>query len=244
MTNINADVKNSLVPTGRLRAAINRGNAVLVQSNPKTGAPTGVTVDLAHALAKRLSLPLELVLFDAAGAVFEALKRDAWDIAFLAIDPVRATEIEFTSPYVIIEGNYAVPTASRLNSLADIDKPENRIAVVGGSAYDLHLTRTIKSAKLLRSANADSSIAKFLDEKLEAIAGVKKALLNYIAGHPGLRMIEPPFMQIKQAMGTPHGRAAGAAYVKAFIEEMKASGFVAASLKRGGQEDATIAPLV
>lgn len=241
MTQIH-DVRESLAPTGRLRAAINRGNAVLVQSNPATGEPTGVTVDLARALGKRLSVPVDLVIFDAAGKVFEALKRAEWDVAFLAVDPVRAAEISFTAPYVIIEGNYAVRTDSPLQTSADVDRAGNRIAVAAGSAYDLHLTRAIKAATLVRAPGGDESMKQYESDHLEVAGGVRKALESYIAAHSGMRILEPPFMEIRQAMGTPRGREAGAVYLTGFIEEMKASGFIANSLKRAGQGDATIAP--
>jgi polar amino acid transport system substrate-binding protein len=232
----------SLAPTGRLRAAINRGNAVLVQSDPATGAPTGIAVDLARALGKRLSVPVEHVIFDAAGKVFEALRRQAWDVAYLAVDPLRAAEIAFTAPYVIIEGSYMVRADSPLRAADDVDRAGNRIAVAAGSAYELHLSRTIKSASLVRLPNGNEAMAAFERDKLEVAGGVRQALQNHMASDPGLRILEPPFMTIHQAMGTPRDRTAGAAYLKAFIEEMKASGFVAESLRRAGQADAAIAP--
>jgi len=232
----------SLAPTGRLRAAINRGNAVLVQADPATGAPTGIAVDLAHALGERLSVPVDHVIFDAAGKVFEALERQAWDVAFLAVDPVRAAEIAFTAPYVIIEGSYMVRNDSPLQSSADVDRAGNRIAVAAGSAYELHLSRAIKAASLVRLPNGNQAMAAFERQKLEVIGGVRQALQNHMASNPGLRILEPPFMTIHQAMGTPRDRTAGAEYLKAFIEEMKASDFVSDSLKRAGQADATVAP--
>ena len=158
---------------------------------------------------------------------------------FLAIEPVRAAEIEFTAPYVIIEGCYAVLQDSALKSPAEVDKPGIRIGVNVNSAYDLFLTRNLKHATLVRS---EDGAADFLKEKLEAAGGVKQALQKFIAANPDVRLIEPRFMEIRQAMGTAKGRLAGAAYLRAFIEEMKASGFVADALKRSGQHDAAVAP--
>jgi polar amino acid transport system substrate-binding protein len=158
---------------------------------------------------------------------------------FLAIEPVRAAEIEFTAPYVIIEGCYVVPKDSPLKSPADVDKPGIRVGVNKASAYDLFLTRSLKDATLVRSEDGAQT---FLDEKLEAAGGVKQALQQFIAANPGVRMIEPRFMEIRQAMGTAKGKLAGAKYLRGFIEEMKASGFVADALKRSGQGEATVAP--
>jgi polar amino acid transport system substrate-binding protein len=232
-----ADVLKELAPTGTLRASINLGNIVLANGTPDN--PGGVTPELARELAKRLGVPCALSCFDAAGKAFDALKAGKVDIVFLAIEPVRAAEIEFTAPYVIIEGCYAVLRDSPLQSPAEVDKPGIRIGVNVNSAYDLFLTRNLKHASLVRS---EDGAATFLKEKLEAAGGVKQALQQFIAANSNVRLIEPRFMEIRQAMGTAKGKLAGAAYLRAFIEEMKASGFVADALKRSGQHDATVAP--
>jgi polar amino acid transport system substrate-binding protein len=240
VSNISDDVVKQLSPTGKLRAAINLGNPVLAQGTPEN--PRGVTVDLARELARRTGLALELVPFAAAGKVFEALEAGgagAWDVAFLAIEPVRAAEIAFTAPYVIIEGVYLVPKNSALQTVADVDRPGVRIGVNKNSAYDLFLTRTLKHAQLVRG---ESGVALFVSEKLEAAAGVKQPIAAYAKKNPELRVMDGRFMEIRQAMGTPRGRAAAAAYLQTFVEEMKASGFVADALKRSNQPDAVVAP--
>src|SRR6478672_9018562 len=149
MSTVSPDVVKDLAPTGTLRASINLGNIVLAQGTPDS--PSGVTPELARELAKRLGVPSHLTCFDGAGKAFEALKAGQVDIVFLAIEPVRAAEIEFTAPYVIIEGVYAVPRDSKLNSPADVDQPGIRVGVNVASAYDLFLTRSLKHATLVRS---------------------------------------------------------------------------------------------
>ncbi len=235
-------VRSELAPTGKLRAAINFGNPVLAQKGPGTGEARGVSVDLARELGRRLGVPVELVTFDAAGKVFEALKTGAWDIAFLAIDPARAAEIAFTAPYVVIEATYLVPADSPLRTIEDVDREGVRVAVGNKSAYDLYLTRTLKRAQLVRVPTSPGAIDVFLKDKLEAAAGVKQPLLQFAKTHPNVRVLDGRFMAIEQAMGTPRGREAGARYLRQFIEEMKASGFVAKGLERSGQGDATVAP--
>ena len=234
--------RSELAPTGKLRAAINFGNPVLAQRDQASGEPRGVSVDLAGELARRLGVPVELVTYNSAGKVFEALKTGAWDIAFLAIDPARATEIAFTAPYVIIEGIYLVPADSPLRSIQDIDREGVRVAVGNKSAYDLYLTRTLKRAQLVRVPTSAEALDVFLKDKLEAAAGVKQPLLQFAKIHPNVRVIDGRFMVIEQAMGTPKGREAGLLYLREFIEEMKASGFVARGLEKSGQGDATVAP--
>jgi polar amino acid transport system substrate-binding protein len=236
------NVVKELAPSGRLRAAINFGNTVLAQKDPAGGAPRGVSGDLARELAKRLGVPVDYVTFDAAGKVFEAVKAGAWDIAFMAIDPVRSEGIEFTGPYVVIEGAYAVPVNSPLKSNEDVDREGVRIAVAKGSAYDLYLTRAIKHAKLVREPSGPEALAMFKRDGLEAAAGVKQPIIAFAKEHPEFRVIPGRFMVIEQAMGTPKGRDAGVRYLREFVEEMKASGFVGNALKASNQLDAAVAP--
>jgi polar amino acid transport system substrate-binding protein len=231
-----------LAPNGRLRAAINFGNPVLAQKDPATGEPRGVTVALARELGRELGVPVDLVPFAEAGQVTEALKTDAWDVAFLAIEPARAAEIGFTAPYVVIEGTYAVPAGSPLQTIEAVDHDGVHIAVAKGSAYDLYLTRTLKHAEIVRAADSAAAITLLEQHKVEALAQMKQPLVKYAAAHPDVRIIPGRFMEINQAMGTPRPRAAALGFLQHFIEAMKASGFVARELAASGQRDATVAP--
>jgi len=240
---VSPDVLADLAPGGKLRAAINFGNSVLVQKDA-AGNPKGITPDLARELGRRLGVPVELVTFDAAGKVFDAAKTGAWDIAFVAVEPVRAAEIDFTAPYVLIEGTYMVPKDSALKVIADVDRPGVRIAVGLKSAYDLYLTRTIKNATVVRASagGGRAMIDLFVNDKLEVAAGVRQPLEDYAKSHPEVRVMAGHFMEIQQAMGTPKGRVAGARYLRAFVEEVKASGFVADAIKRANQTAAVAPP--
>ncbi len=224
-----------LAPSGRLRASINLGNSVLAQGTPD--APQGVSVDLANALGKRLGLPVEFICWPAAKPSFDLVKSGNADIAFLAHEPARAAEVEFTAPYVEIEGAYMVRKDSPLLSVDEVDRPGIRIAVGPGSAYDLYLTRTLKNAEIVRASigGGGANIEMFLKDNLEVCANVRQPLEAWAAKDPNVRLLPGRFMVISQAMALPKGRPAAAAYVKAFIEEMKASGFVADGLKRSGQ---------
>ncbi|MFL5312167.1 MAG: ABC transporter substrate-binding protein [Myxococcales bacterium] len=241
-SNVRREPAADVAPTGRLRAAINFGNPVLAQRDAASAEPRGVSVDLARELGRRLGVPVDLVGYDAAGKVVEAVKSGAWDVAFLAVDPERASEIAFTAPYLVIEGTYAVPVDSPLRAIEEVDRDGVRIAVGAKSAYDLYLTRTLKRAQLVRAPTSPGAIELFQREKLEAVAGVKQPLLQLAKANPAVRVMEGRFMAIEQAMGMPRGRAGAASYLRAFVEEMKASGFVAKALERSGQRDAVVAP--
>ena len=237
-----ADVAAILAPSGTLRVAINFGNTVLAQPDPATGVPRGVSAELAAELGRRLGLPIRFVTYDGAGKVTDAGRQGAWDLCFLAIDPVRAQGILFTAPYVVIEGTYLVTQASPLRAIEDVDRPGLRVAVGRGSAYDLHLTRVLRYAELVRAPTSPEAIEAFRRDRLDAAAGVKQPLAAYARAHSDTRVIPGRFMMIEQAVGIPQGRDAALPWLRAFVEEMKASGFVARALAESGQADAEVAP--
>lgn len=231
-----------LAPTGTLRAAINFGNPLLAGRDAATGEPRGVSVDLSRELARRLGVPVQLVTYEAAGKVVEALRAGAWDVAYVAIDPARAVDISYTAPYVVIEGAYLVPADSTIRSNAEVDREGVRVAVGAGSAYDLFLSRTLKHAKIVRAPTSPAVTDMLVAQRLEVAAGVKPQLEADARRIPGLRLLDGRFMVINQAMGTPRGREAGARYLREFVEELKASGFVARALEAHGAQGATVAP--
>jgi polar amino acid transport system substrate-binding protein len=237
-----ADAVSDLAPTGKLRAAINFGNPVLAARDASTGEARGVSVDLSRELARRLGVPLELVTYNAAGKVVEALRSGAWDVAYVAIDPVRANEISYSAAYVVIEGAYLVRLESPILSNAEVDRTGVRVAAATGSAYDLFLSRELKQAKIIRAPTSPAVTDLFVAQGLDVAAGVKQQLEADAKRIPGLRLLDGRFMEINQAMGTPKGREAGAKYLREFIEEMKASGFVARALERHRIEGAAVAP--
>ena len=230
-----------LAPSGTLRAAINFGNPILATRDGTTGEARGVSVDLARELGKRLGIAVELVTYTAAGKVVEGIKSGAWDIGFFAIDPVRGADTDFTAAYVVIEGAYLVPQGSAFVRNEDVDRDGVRVVVGRGSVYDLYLTREMKKATLLRAPTSQDVTDMMVAEKVEVAAGVRQQLEADAKRVPGLRLIDGRFMVINQAMAVPKGRSAGVAYAAAFVEEMKSSGFVVASLKRHGIEGAVVA---
>ncbi|MFD8973189.1 transporter substrate-binding domain-containing protein [Streptomyces sp. NPDC059593] len=232
-------VAGDLAPTGTLRASINLGNPVLAQGTPD--APSGITVDLAREIGARLGLPVELLCFDAARKSFQAMADGRADLCFLAVDPAREKEVAFTSPYVVIEGVYAVPRGSAITTVEEVDAPGVRIGVKQGSAYDLFLTRSLAHATVVRG---EEGVDVFRTEALEAGAGIRQPMTAYAAAHPeDVRLIEGRFMEIRQAVGTTVDRRPETiAFLRATIEELKTNGFVTASLRHAGQDPTLLAP--
>ncbi|MGE5095803.1 MAG: ABC transporter substrate-binding protein [Betaproteobacteria bacterium] len=232
---------HEFAPGGTLRVGLNFGNTVVVQKDPGGDAPRGVGPDLARELARRLGLPVAYVAYETAGAMADAVKQGAWDIAFLARDPARAGEIDFSAPYMLIEGTYVVRRDSPFLSVGDIDRAGVRVAVGEKSAYDLFLSRNLKQATLVKFPSGGVAMERFRSDGLDAVAGVRQPLAAFAKGDASLRLLEGSFMAIGQASGVPRGRAAAADYLRRFIEEAKASGFVANALAASGQ-NATVAP--
>ncbi|QDQ16582.1 transporter substrate-binding domain-containing protein [Streptomyces spectabilis] len=236
---MDAELARDLAPTGVLRASINLGNPVLAQGSPEE--PTGVTVELAREVAARLALPVRFVCFDAARKSYAAMAEGRADLCFLAVDPDREKEVAFSAPYVHIEGAYAVPVGSSFASAADVDMDGVRIGVKEGSAYDLYLSRALRHASVVRGVDG---VDVFHAEGLEVAAGIRQPLAAHVARHDGLRLLEPAFMTIRQAVGTTKERSPKTArFLSGLVSELVASGFVAEALRRSGQDPALAAPV-
>jgi polar amino acid transport system substrate-binding protein len=232
-----------LAPTGRLRASINLGNPILAVTDPATGRARGVSVDLAQALAERLGVPLETMEFPAAAKSVDAVAGGLADVGFFAIDPLRAAEIAFTDAYILIEGAYLVREDSPCHAIEDVDRAGTRVVVGRGSAYDLFLTRELKSASFLRVPGAGEVVETLRAGGAEVAGGIRQVLVEAAARTPGLRVLPGRFMVIRQAMGLAPARGVDAqAALRRFVEAMKAGGFVAEAMRRHGVAGATVAP--
>jgi polar amino acid transport system substrate-binding protein len=238
MSTVPTYITEDLAPTGALRAAINLGNRLLVQGTPE--APTGVTVDIARELGSRAGVPVELVRVSSVPKTLEAMRAGQADVCFMAIDPERAAEIAFTSPYAVVEGVFVVPQDSPIATVADVDREHVRIGVVKSSSHDGFLSRTLQHARVVRG---DRGVDVFRDQGLEAAAGVRQMMTEYVASNPGYRLVEGRFMQVQQAVGATRTRAPQTLqYLRSFIEELKADGFVADAIRRANSPDLSVAP--
>ena len=236
-------VAASIAPSGTLRAAINFGNPVLAQRDGASGEPRGVSAALARALAARLGLALQYMPFSGAGGVTSAV--GTWDVAFLAVDPGRADHIDFSQPYVVIEGAYLVADGSPIRAVEEVDRAGVEVMVDHGAAYALFLQRQVAHATLVYPPDgARSSEAYFARGASDLVlAHVRQPLEALATAHPGYRLLPGRFMQIQQAMAVPKGRVAGLRYVERFLAEMVASGFVARELEASGQSAALVAAM-
>ena len=228
---------------GTMRASINLGNPILANRDAATGEPVGVSIDLAREFARRLGVGVDLMVFEKAASSVDAVKNEKADIGFFAVDPARSEGLRFTAPYVLIEGSYLVPESSALTDNAQVDAKGHRLSVGSGSAYDLFLTREIQAAEIVRLPGAGPALAALRAGEVDVAAGIRQLLERECARASGVRVLPGRFMVIQQAMGMPASRGAQAqALLSSFVEEMKASGLVAESLKRHRIEGAIVAP--
>lgn len=231
-----AQAINELAPTGALRAAINMGNFLLVTGKDPSGDPSGVSPDIAAALAARLGVPVTYVPYAKPGELADDAEKNLWDIGNIGAEPQRAEKIAFTAAYCEIEATYLVPPGSPIRALSEVDRPGRRIAVTARSAYCLWLENNLKNAQLIQFNSADEAVRRFLDDKMDAYAGLRPGLLSLVDSHPGARILDGQFAAVQQAVGTPKKNAAGFAFLRDFVEEAKRSGLVASLIKRHGVE--------
>jgi polar amino acid transport system substrate-binding protein len=238
------EIVTELAPTGVLRAGINLSNMLLVTGRSASGDPEGVSPDMAAEVGRRLGVPVKYVPFQTPGELADAASANKWDIGNIGAEPQRAAEIAFTAAYCEIEASYLVWADSRLKSIADVDAAGVRIASAGRAAYGLWLERNIERATLIRTDTVPGAAEQFKRDRLEAMAGLRPRLLTDVKEIAGTRIVDGKFMSVQQAIGTPKKNSAGAAFLRDFVEEAKASGLVARLIAKHKVQGLSVAPRV
>lgn len=227
-------IKSQLAPHGVLRAAINMGNFLLVTGKTASGDPDGVSPDMARAIGERLGVPVSFVPYAKPSDLADAAGTDTWDIGNIGAEPQRAAKIAFSAAYAEIEATYLVPAGSSIQSIADVDVKGNRISVSKGSAYELWLERNIHNAELIRANGGPAAFEAFVNEKMDALASLRPALLSDVQKLPGSRILDGQFTAVQQAVGCNKSATEAAAFLAAFVEEAKASGLVGRLIEKHG----------
>ena len=242
MTDSTSVARSELAPAGTLRVALNMSNFLLTATDPVTGEPCGIAADLGRELGQRLGVPVALLPYPNPGELADAAPTGVWDVGLIGAEPQRAHAIDFTAAYVEIEATYLVPPGSPLQTIADVDRPGIRIAAPARSAYELYLSRTLQHAQLVREQGGENAFKRFVEDRLDALAGLRPRLVTDQDALPGSRLLEGRFTAVQQAAGTPKGRPAGAQYLRAFIEDVKATGLVARLIETNRVRGLTVAP--
>ncbi|HEY6982094.1 transporter substrate-binding domain-containing protein [Reyranella sp.] len=234
--------KAELAPTGVLRAGINLSNFLLVTGRSANGDPEGVSPDMASAIADRLGVPVKYVSFKTPGELADQAGNNVWDIGNIGAEPQRAATIAFTAAYCEIEATYMVPAGSPIKAIAEVDRKGVRIAVSARSAYGLWLENNIRNATLVQVAGLDAAFNKFVDDRLDVLAGLRPGLLKDIGRLPGASILDGKFSAVQQAVGTPRSNQAGAKFLAEFVEEAKRSGLVARLIEKHKVKGLSVAP--
>ena len=217
----------TLARDGVLRVAINTGNRALVQQDGSN--LTGVSPALAERLAQEIGARMEPVVYSGAGKVFDDAHLDKWDVGFLAIDPMRAEKIAFTRPYIVIEATYAVRSDAPFKDVEDVDAAGVKVLTSTGSAYDMHLTKSLQHATLERSGTPPESFEEFRAGRCDAVAGVRASLEGAFAGSPDIRILSGVLTSVRQAMVLPDNTNPRIAALNDFVDRAIKDGFVAAA---------------
>eukprot|EP00930_Biecheleria_cincta_P096522 TRINITY_DN88355_c0_g1_i1.p1 TRINITY_DN88355_c0_g1~~TRINITY_DN88355_c0_g1_i1.p1 ORF type:complete len:278 (-),score=51.49 TRINITY_DN88355_c0_g1_i1:279-1112(-) len=227
-------VLSQLAPSGVLKAALNMRNPLLVTGKTQAGDPDGVAPDMAREIARRLNVNLELIPYSSPGELTDAVTKGEWALALVANEPARAKLIDFTAAYCEIEATYLVPPGSALASIQDVDGEGVRVAAVARGAYQLWLSDNLKHAKVLTAEGHPATFALFVDEKLDALAGLRDKLSAEALKLPGSRVLDGKFTSVLQSVGIPKGREASMAFLQELLEELKAGGFVEGLIEKHG----------
>ena len=231
-----------LVRAGKVRVGLGLGVPTVAIKDPATGEVRGPALELGRRLAARIGIEFVPVEYPRPGAVMEGVRTGAWDVAFLAIDPSRAAEADFSPPYLQYDLTYMVPAGSSIRNVADADQPGVRIATPRGDASDLRLSRMLKRAELIRADTIPATFDLLRAGQADVLAGVRPGLLERSARMPGYRVLEDRFGVILVAALVPKGQAGRLAYISEFIEQAKASGLVQQTIERAGLRGVQVAP--
>ena len=239
---VSSALRAELAPTGVLRAGINLSNFLLVRGRTETGDPVGVAPDMAQALAEKLGVGVRYVPFPSPGELADAAGQNIWDVGLIGAEPQRAEKIAFSAAYVEIAATFMVRAGSPIQSIEDVDRAGVRIASTARAAYDLWLERNIRHAEVIRASSIDSAYEVFVSANLDALAGLKPRLLSDVKKLPGARILDGQFASVQQAIGTGRAHQAGAAFIRAFVEEAKRSGLVARLIEKHAVQGLSVAP--
>jgi polar amino acid transport system substrate-binding protein len=224
-----------LAPTGTLRAAFLGANPVQGHVDAKTGAITGPVADLVQELARRLKVPYQIIPAPNAAAVIGHLKDHSADIGFLAYDATRAEQVDFSGSYALMYNTYVVRADSAIQKAADVDRPGIRVASVKGQTQQLFLSENLKNAKVIvmdTMPPLDELEKMLLNGEIEAFGANRQRMEEAAATHPKLRALPDNFSVVEQAIVIEKGDPARMEILNRFLDDVRASGFVKASLDR------------
>ena len=238
-------LRNELVPTGKLRVAVTVGpapSALWAVRDAATGKPRGVTITLGSAMAEKLNVALALVEYASSGEIIAATDRGAWDVTFVPVDDERKKTVDFGSPYHLLQSTYLVAPGSPIKSLDEVNRPGVRIAGVEGTATFRASSRFAPRAMPVSVKGPDEAVGLMRAGKADAIALSRETIVALLDVLPGSRALDGGFLNSTTAVAVAKNKPAALAFVRAFIEEAKASGLIRRALDDMGLTTSQIPP--
>jgi len=234
--------RQALAPTGKLRVGFLSTTPIHATKDAASGEFKGPAVDLGREMARRIGVQFEPVAYTSFPPVLAGAKSGEWDIAMIGITPEREQIVDFTAPYMVVEFGYLVPSGSSISTLADVDRPGVRIAVLEKSSPDVLISRTIQRATLVRVATIANMLESLKAGKADALYATKANMYSESAKIPGSRVLEGRSGGEEAAVAVPKGRQLSAEYARQFVEESKSDGLVKAAIERAKLRGVVVAP--
>ena len=237
-----AQVREALAPTGKLRVGLISVPVHAVR-DPYSGELRGVSHDLGRALAARLGVPFEPIVYPNPTAYLTAGQSGAWDVGSLGLTPQRQASFEFAPPHLEVDYGYLVSPGAGIASIAEVDRPGVRVGLVARSASESALGSELKHAVVVRGRDLSALIDALVIGDADVIGAQKTNLYNIAPRVPGGRVLEGRAGSEEQALAIPKGRnAAALVYLRSFVQDAKRSGLVRQAVERAGVRGVAVAP--
>lgn len=228
------EVIQALAPTGKLRVGLYVGGPTSIMPGSTTMDSRGVGFDLGKAIAQRLDVPFEPVIYKTPGGVIGGLKQSEWDISFLGLSPERDSILSFTAPFLMVEHGYLVPNGSPISAIEQVDRPGVRIGTPQGGSVNATLARILKNARVIPGPSLAAAADMLSSGKVDAFAANKANLFEVSDKLPGSKVLSGRIGADEIAIAVPKGREAGMPYLQKFIQDANFEGLIKAAVQRAG----------
>jgi polar amino acid transport system substrate-binding protein len=238
-----ADLKQ-LAPTGKLRGGIVVSPAAsaffaITDANDEV---RGVTVELMHAFADGLKLPLALQVYSNSGQVTDAVASGDCDIAFMPRDATREGKVDFGPAYYFISSTYLVPAGSTIKTIDEVNRAGVRVVGISNTTTVRSARRTAPNASVEEVPSVELMTKMAATGQGDAFALSHDSFTGLLPKLPGARVLPGHFQQTGISVAVPKGRPAALKIATGLLEDAKKSGVVRRALDAAGFKDAEVAP--
>ena len=227
------DLRESLAPTGKLRASLYLGGPTNVIVHPTTGEMKGVGYEIGKELARRLGIPYEPVIYKTPKLLVDDIESDNWDVAFIARSSTREKIMKFSETYLSLEQGFLVPTDSSIKTMEEVDRPGIRVGVPAGGSVISRVAGVLSDEKLVE-VGMPRAAALMRSGAVDVFSANKGNLYQISDQLPGSRVLDGYFSVDEFALGIPTGRKIEMSLLNELIEEIKSQGLIEAASKRAG----------